>query len=460
MTAKEINDLLESQRNFYKSGETVPVSFRLAQLKKLYAAVKKYQHEINEALKSDLGKSHYEGFMCESGLVLTEISYMIKHVRRFAKRKTVHTPLAQFRSHSYKQPIPYGNVLIMSPWNYPFLLTLDPLADAIAAGNTAIVKPSAYSPATSAVVEKIIKECFPAEYVAVVTGGRAENTALLEQKFDLIFFTGSQSVGKEVLRRAAEHLTPAVLELGGKSPCIIDKSANVELAARRTVFGKFLNCGQTCVAPDYILCESSVKDRFVDAVKREITRQLGDDPLKNTNYGKIVNEKHFQRLCSLIDTDKVVFGGNVDPSSCRIAPTVMDNVTYGDKVMGEEIFGPIMPILTFDDFDAAVDGLKTKDKPLALYLFSHDKKHIKRVTEELSYGGGCINDVVIHLATSEMGFGGVGESGMGGYHGKAGFDAFTHYKSVVDKKTWIDLPMRYQPYKSKLYDKLLHLFLK
>ena len=460
MTSEEIQSLLEKQRAYYRSGATIPVKFRVDQLRKLYETVKKYQNEINDALKSDLGKSHYEGFMCESGLVLTEISYMIKHTKKFAKRKTVATPLAQFHSHSYKQPVPYGNTLIMSPWNYPFLLTLDPLADALAAGNTAIVKPSAYSPETSKIVEKIIKECFSPEYVAVVTGGRAENQALLDQKFDFIFFTGSQAVGKEVLRRAAEHLTPAVLELGGKSPCIVDASANIKLAAKRIVWGKYLNCGQTCVAPDYILCESSVKDEFVKAVIAEIKKQYGDDPLKNKDYGKIVNEKHFARLCGSINENKVIIGGNANPDTCQIAPTVMDNVTYNDAVMGEEIFGPIMPIITFDDFDAVVDELKTKDKPLALYLFTSNKKHIKRVTSELSYGGGCINDVVIHLATSNMGFGGVGESGMGSYHGKDGFDAFSHYKSIVDKKTWLDLPMRYQPFKSKLYEKLLHIFLR
>lgn len=460
MTGQEIQSILEKQRRFYHSGATIPVEFRIEQLKKLYGTVKKYQAQINNALTADLGKSHYEGFMCESGLVLTEISYMIKHTGKFAKRKTVATPLAQFHSHSYKQPIPYGNTLIMSPWNYPFLLTLDPLADAIAAGNTAIVKPSAYAPATSLIVKKIIKECFRPEYVAVVTGGRAENTALLDQKFDLVFFTGSQAVGKEVLRRTAEHLTPAVLELGGKSPCIVDASANIPLAAKRIVFGKYLNCGQTCVAPDYILCERSVKDAFLRAVSAEIKKQYGDNPLKNKDYGRIINEKHFARLCGLMDRAKVVIGGDTDPAACRIAPTVMDNVTWADPVMGEEIFGPIMPVIAFDDFDAVIDELKAKDKPLAFYLFTKNKKQIERVNAELSYGGGCINDVVIHLATSAMGFGGVGESGMGAYHGQDGFDAFSHYKSIVDKKTWLDLPMRYQPYKSKLYEKLLHAFLR
>lgn len=460
MTDKEISTLLETQRAFYRSGATIPVSFRLEQLKKLYDAINSCRNEINDALTADLGKSRYEGFMCESGLVLTEISYMMKHVKSFAKRKSVPSPLAQFPSHSYKKPVPYGNTLIISPWNYPFLLTLEPLADAIAAGNTAILKPSAYSPCTSKVIEKIIKKCFPPEYVAVVTGGRYENTALLEQKFDFVFFTGSKEVGKEVLRRTAEHLTPAVLELGGKSPCIVDKSANIKLAARRIVFGKYLNCGQTCVAPDYVLCESSVKKEFTEAVAREIKRQYGENPLKNPHYGKIINEKHFLRLCSLINNDKVIIGGNTNAITLQIAPTVMDNVSYSDAVMGEEIFGPIMPIIEFDSFDDVIDELKAKEKPLALYLFTSSKKHVRKVTNELSYGGGCINDVVIHIATSAMGFGGVGESGMGSYHGKDGFDTFSHYKSIVDKKTWLDLPIRYQPYNSKLYEKLLEIFLK
>ena len=460
MNANEIRNLLENQRAYYRSGATLPVSFRIAQLRKLYAAVQSHEADIAAALKADLGKSPYESFMCETGLVLSEIHHMIRNVRKWARRQPVSTPLAQFPSHSFKQPVPRGNVLIMSPWNYPLLLTLDPLVNAIAAGNTAIVKPSAYSPATSAVVARIVAECFAPEYIAVVMGGRAENQALLQQKFDFVFFTGSQAVGKEVLRQCAEHLTPAVLELGGKSPCIVDATANIPLAAKRIVFGKYLNCGQTCVAPDYVLCDARVKEAFIAEVKKQITAQFGANPLANADYGKIVNEKHFARLMSLIDPAKVVAGGRADEATCRIAPTVMDDVTADDAVMGEEIFGPIMPVLTFDDFNAVVDELKGKDKPLALYLFSNDTAHIDRVTHELSYGGGCINDVVIHLATSEMPFGGVGESGMGGYHGKAGFDAFSHTKSIVDKKTWLDLPMRYQPYKSKLNEKLLHLFLR
>jgi aldehyde dehydrogenase (NAD+) len=348
----------------------------------------------------------------------------------------------------------------MSPWNYPFLLTLEPLVDAIAAGNTAIVKPSAYSPATAAVIEKIISECFEPKFVAVVNGGRKENAELLKKKFDFIFFTGSQTVGREVLRHAAEHLTPVVLELGGKSPCIVDSSAKVALAAKRIVFGKFLNCGQTCVAPDYILCHESVKAPLINELCAQIQKQYGNDPLQNSNYGRIVNRKHFDRICSLIDSNKVVIGGKWNENTLQIAPTILDNVTWNDPVMQEEIFGPVLPVLTYRDLSEVLTLLANKPKPLALYIFSENKKTIRDITGRCRYGGGCINDCVVHLANSDLEFGGVGESGMGSYHGKAGFDAFSHRKSIMDKKTWIDLPMRYQPYKRKLYDKLVHFFLR
>ena len=460
MTEPEIKLLLKSQREYYKSGATLSVSFRITQLEKLYSAIKEREQELNEALKKDLGKSNFEAFLCESGFVLTEIRHLIKNVKKYSKPKKVRTPIAQFHSKSYVVPIPFGNTLIMSPWNYPLLLTLGPLSNAIAAGNTAIVKPSAYSPATSEAIEKLIKDIFPPEYVATVTGGRQENSALLNQKFDLIFFTGSQNVGKEVLRHAAEHLTPAILELGGKSPCIVDSSADIKLSAKRIVFGKYLNCGQTCVAPDYILCETSIKDELIENIKLQIESQFGKEPLNNDNFGKIISEKHFDRLLSLIDKNKVVHGGNHDRSTLKIEPTVMSDVKFHDAVMQEEIFGPILPILTFDDFNSMIEDLKDKQKPLALYIFSNNKDHIKRTTQELSFGGGCINDVVIHLATSEMGFGGVGESGMGAYHGKIGFDSFSHKKSIVDKKTCIDLPMRYQPYGKPINEKLVKFFLK
>ena len=459
MTEQEINAIVAAQRKYFQTGATLPVSFRIDALRRLYDAVSGSEKEIHDALRKDLGKSGFESYMCETGLVLEEISYMLKHVRRFAGEKRVRTPLAQFHSRSYKKPSPYGVTLIMSPWNYPFMLTLSPLVDALAAGNTAVVKPSAYSPNTSEVIRQILTKCFEPQYVSVVTGGRAENTCLLHEHFDYIFFTGSQSVGKEVMRSAADHLTPVTLELGGKSPCIVDQTANIRLAARRIVFGKYLNCGQTCVAPDYIYCHRSVRDRLIKEIVKQIRRQFGKKPLDNKNYGKIINEKHFDRILGLIDKEKVVFGGNSDRDALRIEPTVMDNVTFSDAVMQEEIFGPVMPVLTFDSLDEVIRNVNAMPHPLAIYLFTSSKAAAKKVTARCGFGGGCINDTIIHLATTEMGFGGFGESGMGSYHGKTGFDTFTHYKSIVDKKTWLDLPMRYQPYR-KVHEKMVRFFLK
>ena len=459
MTETEIKKIVQEQRTYYYTGATLSIDARILALKKLKACILKHEADINEAIKKDLGKSAFESYMCETGLVLSEISYMLKHIHSFAREKAVHTPLAQFHSRSYKKPSPYGVVLIMSPWNYPFLLTIDPLVDAIAAGNTAVLKPSAYSPHTSEIIQAMIQECFDSKYVAVVTGGRAENTCLLSEHFDYIFFTGSQAVGKEVMRQDSAHLTPVTLELGGKSPCIVDKDANLKLAAKRIVFGKYLNCGQTCVAPDYIYCERSVKDRLVKEIKKQIQKQFGKQPLNRENYGKIINEKHFDRILGLMDSAKIVHGGNFDRATLRIEPTVMDNVTFGDVVMQEEIFGPIMPILTYDSLDEAIRNINAMPHPLALYIFTNNSYVAKKITSRCGFGGGCINDTIIHLATSEMGFGGFGESGMGSYHGKDGFDTFSHYKSIIDKKTWLDLPMRYQPYK-KLNNKLIHIFLK
>ena len=459
MTELEIQAILKRQREYFAAGHTLPADARIAALKKLKASLQNHEDDLAGALKTDLGKSATESYMCETGLTMSEATWMIRHVRRLMKDRTVPTPLSQFAARSFRSPSPYGNVLIMSPWNYPVLLTLDPLIDAVAAGNTAIVKPSAYAPATAAVLQQIVEECFPPEHVCVITGGRAENQALLHQKFDMIFFTGSKAVGKEVLRCAAEYLTPAVLELGGKSSCIVEKSAKIGLAAKRIVFGKYLNCGQTCVAPDYILCDASIRDELIAAIQKEITVQFGADPLANENYGKIINEKHYHRLMGLINPAKVVCGGTGDEASQRIAPTVMKDVTREDAVMGEEIFGPILPVLTYTDLDAALADIESQPHPLALYLFSEDKAVQCKVMDRCHFGGGCLNDTIIHLATSAMGFGGVGESGMGAYHGRVGFETFSHRKSIVEKKTWMDLPMRYQPY-LPLHEKLIRRFLR
>ncbi len=456
---KNIDQILKSQKEFFRSGATFSLGFRIYMLKKLYAVIKDKEEDIERALMADLGKSQGESFMCEIGQVLSEITYMLKHIQKFAGKQKAKTPVTQFPAKSYKQAIPYGNVLIMSPWNYPVLLTLSPLVNAIAAGNTAVIKPSAYAPASADIVAEIIAETFPSRYVAVVKGGREENQMLLKKKWDMVFFTGSTTVGKEVLRHTAEHLTPTVLELGGKSPCIVDSSAKIALAAKRIVFGKFLNCGQTCVAPDYILCHELVKYELIAELQKQIRAQYGLIPIDNPQYGKMINKKHFDRVLGLIDQDKVVFGGNFNEKTLKISPTIMENVTWDDPIMQEEIFGPVLPIITYKKFDEILPMLADKAKPLALYLFTKDKEHIKRITERVSYGGGCINDTVIHLATSEMGFGGVGESGMGSYHGKAGFDAFSHTKSIVERNGGFDIPARYAPY-SDSAKKLLSKFLK
>lgn len=457
---QHIDEIIESQCKYFQSGETLLIKTRIFHLKKLKETIKKYEEEINDALKKDLGKSSFESYMCEVGMTLSEISYMIKHISKFSKDKRVRTPIAQFASKSYKKTSPYGNVLIISPWNYPFLLAMGPLVDALAAGNTAIIKPSEFSINTSQIIKKIIKECFKEEYVSVVKGGIEESSYLLTKKFDFIFFTGSQNVGKIVLQSASKYLTPVVLELGGKSPCIVDESANIELTAKRIVFGKFVNTGQTCVAPDYILCHKVVKEELIKEIVKQIEIQYTIDPLNNDNYGRIINIKHFDRLNNLIENSKIIYGGKSDSTTLKIEPTILDNVSWNDKIMQQEIFGPILPILTFDNINEIYDLLKDKSKPLALYLFSKNKKNINFIMNRCQYGGGCINDTIIHLATTEMGFGGVGESGMGSYHGKVGFETFSHTKSIVDKKTWIDLPMRYQPYKKGFIEKLIHFFLK
>ena len=459
MTEVEIQKILDGQKKYFASGATLPVKTRIAALKKLYAVIKENEKMITDALTADLGKSALEGFMCEAGLVMGEISYMLKNIRRFARDEGRATPITNFAAKSFVKKSPRGSVLIMSPWNYPFLLTMDPVVDALAAGNTVVVKPSAYSANTSRVIADLLGQCFEPEYVAVVTGGRAENTCLLEQKFDYIFFTGSQAVGREVLRKAAENLIPVTLELGGKSPCIVDKSANIKLAATRIVWGKYLNCGQTCVAPDYILCHESVKDQLVEQLKKQITAQFGNDPLNNPTYGKIINQKHFERLTWLINQNKVVCGGKSDASKLKIEPTVMVDVTWDDAVMGQEIFGPVLPILTWKDEEEMMEVINSRSKPLALYIFTGSKALEKKVLSRCQFGGGCINDTIVHLATNNMGFGGVGESGIGAYHGKVGFDTFSHKKSIVDKKTWIDVNMRYQPY-TGFKEFLLRMFLK
>ena len=449
MEKKQTEQILNSQRRFFEEGNTLDVNERLKALKRLYEHLRKRQADMEEALFEDLKKSAAESYMCEIGLSLSEISWLLKNTKKLSCEKRVKTPLAQYFAKSYTKASPYGAVLIMSPWNYPFLLSLEPLADAVAAGNTVVLKPSVYSPQSSRVLSEIIRDVFPKEWVCVIEGGRAENSALLELKWDLIFFTGSRGVGKTVLEAAAATLTPVVLELGGKSPCLVDETAKLPLAAKRIVWGKFLNCGQTCVAPDYILCSERVRDELVREIKKQITAQFGAEPLKNPDYGKIINKKHFDRILSLMDPEKLVCSAKADPQGLKIEPAIMVDVSWDDAVMREEIFGPVLPVLTYKELSQAAAAINSRPRPLALYIYSENKENIKYITERCSFGGGCVNDCVIHLATSNMPFGGVGESGMGSYHGVKGFETFSHTKSIVDKKTWFDMPLRYQPYKEK-----------
>jgi len=454
-----IEKIVEEQRNYFAAGKTFDVKFRLEALDKLKKAILRHETELLEAIRKDLGKSASESYMCEVGLTLAEITHFRKHLRSWARTRRKHTPLTNFHAKSMIVQEPYGVVLIMSPWNYPVLLTLEPLIGAIAAGNCAVVKPSAYSPETSAVMQKLITESFDPQYVTVVTGGRAENADLLEQKFDYIFFTGGVTVGKMVMEKASKHLTPVTLELGGKSPCIIDHTANLRIAARRITFGKFLNCGQTCIAPDYVLVEKSVHDEFVKLLKEETAKMYGEDIFANKDYGKMINQKHFDRVSGLISKEKTVYGGRQKNDTLQIEPTILDNVTAEDAVMQEEIFGPVLPIITVADTNEAAKFIKSRPKPLALYLFTSDKKTEKQFLREVPFGGGCVNDTIIHIATNNLPFGGVGNSGMGSYHGKKTFETFSHAKSVVKKYTWLDISMRYQPY-AGWKDKLIRLFLK
>ncbi|MCI8957386.1 MAG: aldehyde dehydrogenase [Eubacterium sp.] len=454
-----IEDVVKKQRDFFETKETFDVDYRIKYLKKLKQVILECEEEICQALNLDLGKSASESYMCEVGLTLAELSYQIKHIKRWNKPKRHRTDLANFHGKSYSVFEPYGVVLVMAPWNYPFMLTMEPLIGAVAAGNCVVAKPSAYSPATSSIIKKILDRVFNEEYVTVIEGGRAENTELLEQKFDYIFFTGGVTVGKLVMEKAAKNLTPVSLELGGKSPCIIDKTANLKLAAKRLAFGKYLNLGQTCVAPDYLLIDKNIKDEFLKIFIDTVKKMYGEHPLDNKNYGKIINEKHYTRVMGLIDREKVVLGGSGRENELRIEPTILDNVTEDDAAMQEEIFGPVLPVLTYNNLEEAVEFIEKRPHPLALYIFSNNKKIQKMFTEKVAFGGGCINDTVLHLATSQMGFGGVGNSGMGAYHGIKSFHTFTHEKSILKKYNWIDMPMRYQPY-SKLYDRIVRLFLR
>ncbi|WP_095925957.1 aldehyde dehydrogenase [Clostridioides difficile] len=445
----DIKELVKMQRKYYNTGKTRDISFRIEQLKKLKLVVSQNEEKILLALKKDLNKSDFEGFMTEVGMFYSELNFAIKNIRKWSKIKRVKSSMVNFPSISKVVPQPYGVTLIMSPWNYPFQLALIPLVWSLAAGNCVILKPSEYSVSTSSVVKDIVEDTFSKEYVAVVQGSQEESEKLLLERFDYIFFTGSTNVGKIIMKSASEHLTPITLELGGKSPCIILKDANIDLTAKRLTWGKLINAGQTCVAPDYVLVHEDRKNELIEKIKYYTNKYFGDNPCNNEQFPKIINQRHFNRILSLIDKDKIVYGGNYNKETLKIEPTIVDNVNWDDNIMKEEIFGPIFPILTYKDLDEVIQKIIQMPNPLALYIFTKNKYLENKLLEMISAGGCCINDTVTHISTNYLPFGGIGESGMGSYHGKAGFDTFTHYKSVL-KKLNLDVPIRYAPYDNKL----------
>lgn len=446
---KNIAEIVKNCKFFFESNTTKNYAFRLTQLKKLKIILIENEKEILNALYSDLHKSNFESYFSELGIVKDELNFAINHLKKWMRPKRVPTPLAHFKSSSKILYEPFGTVLIMSPWNYPVNLTLTPLIGAMAAGNCAIVKPSNYSPAVSAILEKIISDNFPPEYISVITGGREENGALLEQRFDYIFFTGGTTVGKLVMQAAAKNVTPLTLELGGKSPCIVEKSANLKIAARRLVFGKYLNAGQTCVAPDYLLLDKNIKEAFISELKNALTEFFPTETYLQMQLPHIVNEKHFDRLMNLISGEKIIAGGKGERAQKFIEPTILDDITFDSNIMQEEIFGPILPIIDFNSLDEAITQIKLREKPLAFYVFTRNKHIEEKLLSEISFGGGCINDTIVHLATNYLPFGGVGFSGMGKYHGEESFKTFSNAKSILKKANFPDIDIRYHPYSQK-----------
>ncbi|MGU8346567.1 aldehyde dehydrogenase [Clostridium perfringens] len=447
-----LREKINKQREYFSTGETKDISFRIEKLKKLRDVLKSEEEKIFEALKKDLMKSSFESYVTEVAMVYDEINMHIKNIKKWSKKRRVKTPLVQFPAKSFIQLEPYGVVLIIGPFNYPFMLTMDPLIGAIAAGNTAVIKPSESAPETSKILKEILEKVFDEKYVLHVNPERGKEVVeeLLKEKFDYIFFTGSATVGKIVMKAASQYLTPVTLELGGKSPCIIDKDCKLELAARRIVWGKLLNSGQTCVAPDYLYVHKDIEEEFIKKLEEEIKNQFGDNPLESKDYSKMVNEREFNRVLSYIDKEKLVFGGNYNRKTFQIEPTILKNVTWNDPVMEREIFGPIFPILPFENLDEVIRLVNSKDKPLAIYYFSEDKNKIEKVLNSTSSGGVTINDTLVHVSSSYLPFGGVGNSGMGEYHGKYSFDLFSNKKGVMNRKTFLDLKIRYAPFQNKL----------
>jgi aldehyde dehydrogenase (NAD+)/aldehyde dehydrogenase (NAD(P)+) len=445
----KIQALIQKQRIFFQTGKTKEVAFRLEQLKILKQLVLDNESAILQAIYKDLHKPEFEAYATEIG-VIKEINYAIKHIKTWTKPKKAQVP-ADFFSYSARiYPEPLGIILFIGPWNYPFQLILSPLVGAIAAGNCAIIKPSELAPHTSNLLADLISKYFPPEYIAIVEGGIETSQQLLQEKFDHIFFTGGTAIGKVIMEAAAKHLTPVTLELGGKSPCIVDTDINLEHTARRIVWGKFINAGQTCIAPDYLLVNQKIKPDLIAALQKTITEFYGENPANSPDFARIINQKHFTRLSRLLHNGEIIIGGDINPEERYIAPTIIDHVSLTDPVMQEEIFGPILPVMEYTDITEAIALINSQPKPLALYLFSQNKNLQQRILQETSSGGVCLNDTIMQVGVSSLPFGGVGDSGMGSYHGKASFDTFSHYKSVLKNSFWLDLDWRYAPYKNKL----------
>ncbi|MFC2124381.1 aldehyde dehydrogenase [Bacteroidota bacterium] len=446
----EIQNLITDQRSYYSSGKTRDIRFRKEQLLKLRKLIKFHEKDINEALDKDFKKSSFETYISEIGVLISEIDHTIRHLRSWARRKRVKTPILAFPSSSYIITEPYGLVLIIGPWNYPFQLQIAPLIGALAAGNCAILKPSEQAPHISRFLTRMINENFDSNYLKVIEGGVEISKSLLEQKFDYIFFTGGTEVGKIVAAAAAENLTPHTLELGGKSPAIVDQNTDLSLVAKRIVWGKYINAGQTCIAPDFIYAHKDIKDELIRLIGLEIKSAYGDNPFHSPDYPRIINRQHYERLKALIDPMKLVIGGDTNDDENYIAPTVMDNMTWEDPAMADEIFGPVLPVLVFDEISEVIKELGLRPKPLALYIFSRDKSLQKTVLNELSFGGGTVNDTIMHFLNPDLPFGGVGNSGYGSYHGKFNFHTFSHHKPIMYRSNLIDIPIRYAPYKGKI----------
>lgn len=442
--------LVAKQRAYFCSNQTKNISFRISALHKLRTAIRNNEKQLLEALHTDLNKSEFEAYTAEIGIILEEIRHTLSHLQAWVKPVKVKTPITHFGSTSYIYSEPYGVALIISPWNYPFQLAIAPLIGAIAAGNCAVIKPSELTPKTSSILREIISGIFPEDYIAVIEGDARTSQALLNEKFDYIFFTGSVSVGKIIMEAAAKNLTPVTLELGGKSPCIVHEDANIKLAAKRIAWGKFVNAGQTCVAPDYLYVHHSIMDEFLGQLKQVIKELYGEDPLQNSNYTRIVSMNHFNRLRSLISDDKTFVGGRSNEEKLLIEPTVLTNISWEEHVMKDEIFGPILPVLPYNDLSEVVTGIHNHPNPLAFYLFTENENVQQELLNRISFGGGCINDTVYHLASPYLPFGGVGSSGIGAYHGIGSFETFSHKKSVLKQTTRFDIPFRYPNVKNGL----------